>query len=195
MAAAGRGHVSAGHQTFVTVERLGQGLCAVTRPHFFRGVATVVTKLLIQVQPDLAVFGEKDYQQLLVVRQLVQDLSLATRIEGRPTVREPDGLAMSSRNAYLSPADRRTAPLLHAILQEVRRRLEQGRPVAPALQDGRVLLHDAGFARVDYLELRDALDLSPLEHLGDRPARLLVAAWLGQTRLIDNLPVGLHTGA
>jgi pantoate--beta-alanine ligase len=178
-----------GDRTRVTVEELGEGLEAVARPHFFRGVATVVTKLLNQVRPDLAVFGEKDYQQLLVVRRLARDLAIPTEIVAHPTVREPDGLAASSRNRYLAPAERDVAPLLHQVLTEAARTLADGRAAAEALAAGTRRLLAAGFTRVDYLELRDAEDLAPLDHVGERPARLLAATLLGGTRLIDNVPV------
>lgn len=178
-----------GGQTWVSVEGPGRGLESDTRPHFFRGVATVVTKLLNQVQADLAVFGEKDYQQLLVVRRLALDLAIPTEIEGRPTVREADGLALSSRNAYLSAADRRVAPSLHQVLAAAADELAMGLPAAPVLAAARERLLRKGFARVDYVELRDAADLAPLEHVADRSARLLAAALLGSVRLIDNLPV------
>lgn len=179
-----------GSETWVTVDGLGSHLEAVARPHFFRAVATVVTKLLNQVQADYAVFGEKDYQQLLVVRRLVRDLAIPTEIVGLPTVREPDGLAMSSRNRYLSDAERRVAPLLHETLAGIAVALGRGAEAAPLLRQGTERLLAGGFAAVDYLELRDAEDLSPLPRLTDRPARLLAAARLGTTRLIDNVPVG-----
>ncbi len=178
-----------GDRTRVTVEELGEGLEAVARPHFFRGVATVVTKLLNQVRPDLAVFGEKDYQQLLVVRRLARDLAIPTEIVAHPTVREPDGLAASSRNRYLAPVERDVAPLLHQVLTEAARTLADGRAAVEALAAGTRRLLAAGFTRVDYLELRDAEDLAPLDHVGERPARLLAATLLGGTRLIDNVPV------
>jgi len=178
-----------GDRTRVTVEGLGDGLEAVARPHFFRGVATVVAKLLNQVQPDLAVFGEKDYQQLLVVRRLARDLAIPAEILAHPTVREPDGLAMSSRNRSLTPAERAVAPALHRVLAEAAQTLADGRLAAEALATGTCRLLAAGFARVDYLELRDAEDLAPLDRVAGRPARLLAAAPLSGTRLIDNVPV------
>jgi pantoate--beta-alanine ligase len=178
-----------GGQTWVTVEELGSGLESTTRPHFFRGVATVVSKLLNQVQADIAMFGEKDYQQLLVVRRLVRDLAIPTEIVGLPTIREPDGLAMSSRNRYLSEADRRVAPLLHAVMVEAAEELASGREAASLLAAGKERLLAGGFAAVDYLELRDAESLAPLERVGEQPARLLAAVRLGSTRLIDNLGV------
>lgn len=183
------------HATWVTVERLSEGLCAVTRPHFFRGVATVVTKLFNRVQPDLAVFGEKDYQQLLVVQRMVADLDLPIEIVPHPTVREPDGLAMSSRNAYLSPDERRIAPALYRILVETAARLTDGAEAAPLLEVAKRALLEAGFSQVDYLELRDARTLEPLPRLAAREGRLLAAVWLGRTRLIDNLPVAPRAAA
>ncbi len=179
-----------GGETWVMVETAAsRGLEAAARPHFFRGVATVVAKLLNQVQADLAVFGEKDYQQLLVVRRLVLDLAIPTEIVAHPTVREPDGLTMSSRNRYLGEAQRRTAPVLHRVLAVTARELAHGRlaagPLAAAVRD----LREAGFDGIDYLELRDAEDLAPLQRVGPQPARLLAAVRLGATRLIDNVPV------
>jgi pantoate--beta-alanine ligase len=179
-----------GDQTRVTVEGLARGLESGTRPHFFQGVATVVAKLLNQVQADLAVFGEKDYQQLLVVRRLARDLAIPTEIEGRPTVRESDGLAMSSRNLYLSPEQRRVATALHRVLRDAATHVADGGTAEPRLVAARERLAAEGFTRVDYLELRDADTLAPLERVaGDRPARLLAAVFLGQVRLIDNLAV------
>jgi pantoate--beta-alanine ligase len=179
-----------GFATWVGVEGLSQGLCAVSRPHHFRGVATVVAKLLNQTQADLAVFGEKDYQQLLVVKRLARDLDIPTVIEGGPTVRESDGLAMSSRNLYLTPEERRTAAALYRVLGDTAAALADGHPAEPRLEAARQRLLVDGFTAVDYLELRDAETLAPLDRVGDRPARLLAAAFLGKVRLIDNIPVG-----
>jgi pantoate--beta-alanine ligase len=168
---------------------VAEGLESVTRPHFFGGVATVVAKLLLQSGADVAMFGEKDYQQLQVVRRLVRDLDIPTKIIGVPTLREEDGLAMSSRNAYLSAEERRVAPVLHRTISEIAGKLSSGARIAATLAAGRARIEDAGF-RLDYLELRDADTLRPLaEALLDRPARILVAAMLGRTRLIDNVPV------
>jgi pantoate--beta-alanine ligase len=179
-----------GDQTRVTVEELARGLESATRPHFFRGVATVVAKLLNQVQADVAVFGEKDYQQLLVVRRLARDLAIPTEIEGRPTMREPDGLAMSSRNRYLSRAERRVAAALFRVLRDTAADLADGRVAEPRLAAARERLSAEGFTGVDYLELRDAETLAPLWRVaGDCLARLLAAVFLGQVRLIDNLAV------
>lgn len=156
------------------------------RPTHFSGVATVVTKLLVQALPDVAVFGEKDFQQLKVVMRLVRDLSLPTEIIPAPTIREPDGLALSSRNRYLSPAERERAALIFRVLSDCADRIRNRGDREAILADGRRMLEDGGF-RLDYLEARDAETLAPLE-THDRPARLLAAAWLGATRLIDNVP-------
>jgi pantoate--beta-alanine ligase len=164
------------------------------RPGHFRGVATVVAKLLLQASPDVACFGEKDYQQLQVVKRLVRDLDIPVRIEGVATVREPDGLALSSRNLYLSPVERAVAPALYRVLGEAAVRLEAGEAAAPTLADAAAALMRAGFAKIDYVEACDALTLAPLER-ADRPGRLLAAAWLGKTRLIDNVPMAAATGA
>jgi pantoate--beta-alanine ligase len=158
------------------------------RPHFFAGVATVVGKLLTQCQPDVAVFGEKDYQQLRVLTQLAKDLDLPVRIVGLPTRRERDGLAMSSRNAYLSAEERAIAPTLHRVLRECADAIHGGGAVTAALAKGRRAIKKAGFA-LDYLEARDAHTLAPLNRRHDGPIRLLVAARLGRTRLIDNIAV------
>jgi pantoate--beta-alanine ligase len=158
------------------------------RPNFFSGVATIVTKLLLAGLPDRAFFGEKDYQQLLVVKKLVHDLNIPTEIVGCPTIREPDGLAMSSRNAYLSPGERQRAPELHATLREAALRLRHGGDADLLLDEGRRALATAGFA-VDYLAFRNAETLARVRDWSREPIRILVAARLGKTRLIDNLPV------
>jgi pantoate--beta-alanine ligase len=158
------------------------------RPHFFGGVATVVTKLLTQCMPDVAVFGQKDYQQLQVVRQLTRDLNLPVKIVGAPIVREEDGLAMSSRNVYLSPKERATAPTLHQVLKDCARKIRKGRPVSDVLAEGRETIKRAGFA-LDYLEARNAETLQPAASRQAGPLRLLVAAKIGKTRLIDNVAV------
>jgi pantoate--beta-alanine ligase len=158
------------------------------RPHFFGGVATVVGKLLIQCLPDLAVFGEKDYQQLKVVTRLARDLDLPTRVLPVPTVREADGLAMSSRNAYLSAGERVAAPALYRVLSGCAGRIAQGAAVPQALHEGALELEQAGFS-LDYLEARHAETLAPLHAPAQEPIRLLAAARIGKTRLIDNIAV------
>jgi pantoate--beta-alanine ligase len=177
-----------GFASNIRIAGISESLEGAHRLGHFDGVATVVAKLLLQCLADAAYFGEKDYQQLMVVRRLVHDLDIPVRIEGVPTVREPDGLALSSRNVYLSPEERRVAPQLHQVLSDTAAVLRE-RPdsVAAALAGGSAALERAGFA-VDYLELRDAASLAPLSRL-TRPARLLAAAHLGRTRLIDNIAV------
>ena len=158
------------------------------RPHFFGGVATVVAKLFTQVAPDLALFGQKDYQQLRVVTQMAKDLDLPLKVVGMPTVREKDGLALSSRNLYLSTAERGVAPTLHRVLKACAMRINKGEPIARVMDDGRAEITAASFA-LDYLEARHALTLAPVASRQDGPIRLLVAAKIGKTRLIDNLGV------
>lgn len=177
-----------GATTVVTVGGPSEGLESDARPHFFAGVATVVTKLLIQASPDVAAFGEKDFQQLAVVRRLVQDLRLPVEIVPVPTLRDPDGLAMSSRNAYLSPDDRARAPSLFAALSKAGGRIGAGETPAAALADARAAITAAGF-ELDYLEFRDSGTLQSIDRLGDGPARLLVAARISRVRLIDNVHV------
>lgn len=176
--------------TTVHVGGVSEGLESAARPHFFGGVATVVAKLLLQAGADLAAFGEKDYQQLLVVRRLVQDLDIPCEIVPGPIVREADGLAMSSRNAYLSAPEREVAGRFNGVLREAVRAIEAGEAVAPALARCEARLLAAGFARVEYVALRDAADLAPVsgDRL-DRPARLLATVVLGKTRLLDNFAV------
>jgi pantoate--beta-alanine ligase len=178
-----------GHATSIHVQGLSESLCGAFRPGHFDGVATIVAKLLLQSLPDIAAFGEKDYQQLLLVRRMVHDLDIPVRIVAGETVREPDGLALSSRNRYLSPAERAIAPALAETLTELARNLARD-PSAVAAQEkwGVEALRAAGFTRIDYLEVRDAETLVPVEVIR-RPARVLAAAWLGSTRLIDNMPI------
>lgn len=164
------------------------GLEDAHRPHFFGGVATVVAKLLLQVAPDFAMFGEKDFQQLKVVTAMAKDLDIPVKIVGAPTVREKDGLAMSSRNAYLSASERTAAPTLHRVLKDCARHIREGRPIVDALAVGRAKIEREGFT-LDYLEARNAGTLGPIVSLKDGPLRLLVAAKLGRTRLIDNVAV------
>lgn len=158
------------------------------RPHFFGGVATVVGKLFTQVRPNLAIFGEKDFQQLRVVTQMARDLDLGVKVVGSPTVRERDGLAMSSRNVYLSPEERLKAPVLYRALKESARRLRAGDDVAATMAGGVEMIVAAGFV-LDYFEVRHAGTLAPVGARGDGPMRILVAARLGNTRLIDNIAV------
>jgi pantoate--beta-alanine ligase len=158
------------------------------RPHFFGGVATVVGKLFMQCRPDIALFGEKDFQQLRVVTQMARDLDLGVRVIGAPTVRERDGLAMSSRNVYLSPGERRVAPALYRAMKETATRLRGGGDLEAAMAGGAELITAAGFA-LDYFEARHAQTLAPIVSVKDRPIRLLVAAKIGNTRLIDNIGI------
>ncbi len=164
------------------------GLEDAFRPHFFGGVATVVSKLLLQVAPDFAMFGEKDFQQLKVVTAMARDLDIPVKIVGVPTVREKDGLALSSRNAYLSESERAIAPTLQQTLKDCASRIKSGQAIGAALADGRARIESAGFT-VDYLEARDARTLAPIATTKDGPVRLLAAAKLGRTRLIDNIKV------
>jgi len=178
--------------THVKVSDLTDDLCGASRPNHFEGVATVVTKILLQCAPDIAVFGEKDYQQLLVIRRLVRDLNIPVEIVGGPIVREADGLALSSRNVYLTEAQRKTAPLLHQTIEEVAADLARGEGADAAALAGRFKLEAAGF-RIDYVAVRDADTLKPLSGPVKRGARVLVAAYLGKTRLLDNVAVPAPT--
>jgi pantoate--beta-alanine ligase len=185
-----------GYATNISVSGVSEGLCGGNRPGHFDGVATVVCKLFNQVMPDLAFFGEKDWQQLAVIRRMARDLDLTRpavgQIIGVPTVREADGLAMSSRNAYLSTEERTRAAALPRAMRSAIAAIEGGAPVFPALERLKAELIEAGFASVDYAELRDAESLAPLDAPGERAARLLVAARIGPARLIDNMGVGLQ---
>ncbi len=173
-------------QTKVVVPEVSEGHCGASRPGHFEGVATVVTMLFNMVQPDLAVFGEKDFQQLAVIRKLVRDLRIPVEIIGAPTVREDDGLAKSSRNGYLSETERRIAPRLYQIMRETADRIQQGRTDYPALeQEASAALAETGF-RPDYVNIVNSVTLKPAAP-DDPEITLLVAAFLGTTRLIDNL--------
>ncbi len=162
------------------------GLEDAFRPTHFAGVATVVTKLFTMVAPDAAIFGEKDFQQLAVIRRMARDLNLPVEILGAPTMREADGLAMSSRNVYLSPAERQAAPALNRAMRAAATVIRSGTAIAPALVEARAAIAAAGFV-IDYLEVRDAGSLAPVEKPEERALRMLAAARLGKTRLIDNI--------
>jgi len=177
-----------GLETPIRASALGDDLDGAARPGHFDGVATIVARLFDQVRPDIAVFGEKDYQQLCVIRRMVHDLKLPIEIVGVPTQRDADGLALSSRNANLSEEERLAARALPRALGEAARAIGEGGDVAEALERARDRLAASGFEPIDYVELRDAETLEPLI-TADRPARLLAAARIGRTRLIDNLPV------
>ncbi len=177
-----------GLETPIKASALGDDLDGAARPGHFDGVVTVVARLFDQVRPDIALFGEKDYQQLCVIRRMVRDLTLPVEIIGVPTQRDADGLALSSRNAYLSEDERLAARALPRALGEAARAIGEGGGVAEALERARERLAAAGFDPIDYVALRDAETLEPMPAL-DRPARLLAAAQIGRTRLIDNLPV------
>ena len=177
-----------GFSTNVSVSGVSEGLDGAARPGHFDGVATVVLKLFNQVRPDVAIFGEKDYQQLAVIRQANSDLDIGIDIIGLPTQRAEDGLALSSRNAYLSDAERTAALALPRALGEAKRLMEKGESVESATAKAMIILENSGFGPIDYVALCDAATLAPMTVL-DRPARLLGAAKLGTTRLIDNIAV------
>jgi pantoate--beta-alanine ligase len=179
-----------GFDTTISVSGVSEPLEGQARPGHFAGVATIVAKLLLQCRPDVAVFGEKDYQQLQVIRKLVHDLNIPVEIIAGPTTREPDGLALSSRNVYLSPAERAIAGKLNVILRDAVAALEGGAKIFAVETKAYSDLQTIGFGPIDYVALRDARDLSKLPgETVDRPARLLTAARLGKTRLIDNFAV------
>lgn len=182
-----------GFATSISMAGPALGLESDFRPHFFSGVATVVTKLLLAALPDFAIFGQKDFQQLKVIEQLVRDLNIPVKVQGGPTMREADGLAMSSRNAYLSPDERTQAVQLIATMRQVAEDLKSGKSIKDSLQSGIEQLEQAGF-KPDYLSLNDANSLAAIS--GDKldpkqigTSRLLAAAWMGKTRLIDNIEV------
>ena len=177
-----------GHSTKVHVGGLGDILEGECRPGFFTGVATVVTKLLLQSLPDEAFFGEKDYQQLQVIKRLIRDLDIPVTATGVKTVREDDGLALSSRNAYLTPAERAQAPVLHGTLAQVAEQVARGEDPRAQERWAKAQLERAGFWQVDYVTVRDAATLEEASNAA-RPARVLAAAWLGKARLIDNVAV------
>lgn len=179
-------------QTRVSVPGVSEGLCGASRPGHFEGVATVVSKLFNMVQPDLAIFGQKDFQQLAVIRTLVRDLNMPIQIIGEPTVRADDGLALSSRNGYLSPEQREAAPLLYRSLQEMATAIRAGDRDYTKLINAAQQQHSAAGFRPDYLEVREANSLRPAT-ADDRQLVILVAAFIGSTRLIDNLAFDLDT--
>jgi pantoate--beta-alanine ligase len=177
-----------GFSTSISAGALAGELCGKFRPGHFDGVATVVTKLLLRSLPHVAVFGEKDYQQLTIIRRVADDLDIPVEITGMPTVREEDGLALSSRNLYLSEQERAIAPRLYAVMNAAAHEIRlQSAPVNAILSQAAEQLAASGF-KVDYLELRDAETLAAIDYYVS-PARLLAAAWLGKTRLIDNIPL------
>ena len=177
-----------GFSTSVRVAGLSDVLDGAHRPGHFDGVATVVTKLLLQAGPDLAVFGEKDFQQLAIIKRLQADLDIPVDIIGVPTVREADGLAMSSRNAYLTPAERKQAPALYAAITAAARAIAAGGAIEASVATAHASIVAAGFARIDYVAARRADSLAPLTDLS-MPGRILAAAHLGRTRLIDNVSI------
>lgn len=174
-------------ESSIDVGAIGQILEGITRPHFFNGVATVVQKLFTQIRPNIAVFGEKDFQQLTIIKQLVKKEKIPTTIIGGATIRESDGLALSSRNEYLSKKERKLAPLLYVTLNVIRQQLLEGASMNDALSWGKKEITHSGF-KLDYLELRNEATLDEATSLNE-PARLLVAAYLGKTRLIDNISI------
>jgi len=181
-----------GFVTSVAVTGLAERLEGAHRPGHFTGVTTVVSKLLIQAQADRAFFGEKDYQQLRVVTRMARDLDIPTEIVGVPTMREDDGLALSSRNEYLTSEQRAVAPSLNHVLVASAAAVEQGEATALVVKRAERALVEAGFDAVDYVAVADAETLEPIEALSARPGRVLAAAMLGKTRLIDNVPVAAH---
>lgn len=178
-----------GFATSISVTGVSEGLCGAARPGHFDGVATVVAKLFGQVRPDVALFGEKDYQQLAVIRRMQRDLDIAVEVVGVPTVREADGLARSSRNIYLTAGERTAAVALPQALGAAAAAIAAGEPVAEVLASARARLEQAGFGPIDYVALVDAHSLQPLDRAAGE-MRLLAAARLGKTRLIDNIAVG-----
>ena len=174
--------------TTINVAGLTDCLCGLSRPGFFDGVATVVTKLLLQSLPDIAIFGEKDYQQLLVIKRLSTDLDIPVEIIGAPTIREEDGLALSSRNIYLDYQSRSIAPSMYNILSRYASDISDGNDIKKSLQLAKQNMQDAGFEKIDYLDLRSSQTLQACNDIKS-PSRLFAAAWLGSTRLIDNIAI------
>ncbi|MED5473471.1 MAG: pantoate--beta-alanine ligase [Pseudomonadota bacterium] len=178
--------------TAVVISQLTDCLCATSRPGFFDGVGTVVTKLLIQTLPDVAIFGEKDYQQLLIIKRLARDLDIPTKIIGAPTIREIDGLAVSSRNVYLSPTHRETAPSIFKVLKTTATAIALGDDASLAAKKAHDDLVLAGFSKIEYFEARHSETLEPIKDTRN-PGRLFAAVWLGSTRLIDNLEIKAYS--
>ena len=174
--------------TTINVAGLTDCLCGLSRPGFFDGVATVVTKLLLQSLPDIAIFGEKDYQQLLVIKRLSTDLDIPVEIIGAPTIREEDGLALSSRNIYLDAKSRSVAPSMYNILSQHASNISNGNDIKKSLELAKQHMHDSGFEKIDYLDLRSSQTLQACNDIKS-PSRLFAAAWLGSTRLIDNMAI------
>lgn len=179
-----------GFSTTISLTGVTEPLEGTFRPTHFSGVATVVAKLILRAMPDIAIFGEKDWQQLMVIRHMVADLDIPVEILGAPIMREADGLAMSSRNVYLSPEERKAAGQLNVILRETAANAAKGTPISEATAEGSKRILALGFDKLDYLEIRDAASLAAFpEDKPSGPARILVAAKIGRTRLIDNMPV------
>ena len=174
--------------TTINVGGLTDCLCALSRPGFFDGVATVVTKLLLQALPDIAIFGEKDYQQLLVIKRLATDLDIPVEIIGAPTIREEDGLALSSRNVYLDTKSRSIAPSMYNILNQYASDISNGNDIKKSIQLAKQNMQKSGFEKIEYLDLRSSQTLQACNDI-KKPSRLFAAAWLGSTRLIDNLAI------
>ena len=174
--------------TKINVGGLTDCLCALSRPGFFDGVATVVTKLLLQALPDIAIFGEKDYQQLLVIKRLATDLDIPVEIIGAPTIREEDGLALSSRNVYLDTKSRSIAPSMYNILNQYASDISNGNDIKKSIQLAKQNMQKSGFEKIEYLDLRSSQTLQACNDI-KKPSRLFAAAWLGSTRLIDNLAI------
>jgi len=180
-----------GFATSIHVAGLREALCGAFRPGHFDGVATVVAKLFMQIRPDIALFGEKDYQQLMLIKRLVKDLNMNIEVLGVPTLRERDGLALSSRNQYLDADERKSAPKLYAILQQTSNHIRSGADVKDMLGLAEKEIIAAGFTKIDYIELREEESLMPVVNFSEETARLLSAVWLGKTRLIDNVRVAI----
>ena len=179
-----------GFSTTISLTGVTEPLEGTFRPTHFAGVATVVAKLILRAMPDVAIFGEKDWQQLMVIRRMVADLDIPVEILGGPIMREADGLAMSSRNVYLSPVERKAAGQLNVILRETAANVAKGKPISESVSEGSKRILALGFDKLDYLEIRDAASLAAFpEDKPSSPARILVAAKIGRTRLIDNMPV------